>query len=122
MTDRIGAAYADDGLDAALRAQRPQPVVDDGFTARVMAALPPLAIALVPAWRKPAVAVLWTFAIIGIALSLPGVTQDLVRETFRVYTAYPVSLPQLAFAVGAAAIAMWTATGYAVRTSLAVEG
>lgn len=122
MTDRIGAAYADDGLDAALRAQRPQPVVDDGFTARVMAALPPLAIALVPAWRKPAVAVLWTFAIIGIALSLPGVTQDLVREAFRVYTAYPVSLPQLAFAVGAAAIAMWTATGYAVRTSLAVEG
>ena len=119
---RTAVAPDDDWLDAALRAQRPPPVVDDGFTARVMSALPPVATALAPAWRKPMVAVLWTLSVIGIALSLPGVTQDLVRDAYRICTAYPVSLPQLAIALGAAALVMWTVTGYAVRSSLAVEG
>lgn len=97
-------------------------IADDGFTARVMSVLPPVATALTPAWRKPMVAVLWTLSVIGIALSLPGVTQDLVRDAYRICTAYPVSLPQLAIALGAAALVMWTVTGYAVRSSLAVEG
>ena len=45
-----------------------------------------------------------------------------MRDAYRICTAYPVSLPQLAIALGAAALVMWTVTGYAVRSSLAVEG
>ncbi|MEO8847974.1 MAG: hypothetical protein ABI440_05010 [Casimicrobiaceae bacterium] len=123
MTETAGGNTArnDDWLDDALRAQRPAAVADEGFTARVMAALPPLAGGWVPAWRKPVVATLWTFAVAGIALSLPEVALDLVRDGYRAFTAYPVSLSQLAFAVVAAAAVMWTATGYAVRNGLTVE-
>jgi len=110
-----------DRLDAALHAQRPPAVADDGFSARVMAALPPAALAWAPSWRKPAVVTLWALAIAGIALSLPEVVQLLVRDAYRLFTAYPVSVPQLAFAIGAAAVVTWTATGYAVRSGFAVE-
>ena len=109
-----------DWLDEALRAHRPQPIANGGFTARVMSALPP-AVAPAPSWRKPAVAALWTTAVAGILLSLPDVVQDVAREGYRIYTAYPVSVPQLAFAVVAAAAVMWTAAGYAVRNGLAAD-
>jgi len=110
-----------DWLDVALRAQRPPAIADDRFTARVMAALPPAALAWAPSWRKPALAALWALAIAGIALSLPEVVQLVVRDAYRLFTAYPVSVPQLAFAIGAAAVVTWTATGYAVRSGFAVE-
>ncbi len=112
------AAPGDDWLDTALRAARPPALADDGFTARVMAALPPVIAASMPAWRKPAVATLWTLAAAGIAISLPGVAFDVVRDAYRVFTAYPVSTAQLAFAVAAAATVMWTAAGYAVKNNV----
>ena len=43
---------------------------DDGFTTRLMAALP--VPATLPAWRKPALTALWAAAGIGIAFALPG--------------------------------------------------
>ena len=111
-----------DWLDAALRAHRPLPLADDGFSARVMAALPPAVAAAVPAWRRPVVALLWLVAAIGIALSLPNVTLDVVREAYRVFTAVPVSVPQLAVAVVALAAVTWSLAAYAVRRELAVAG
>ncbi len=122
ITSASATMPEDDWLDAALREQHLQSIDDNGFTARVMSTLPPIAAAIAPSWRKPAVAALWTLAVIGIALSLPAVMQDLAREAYRVFTAYPVSLPQLAFAIVAAAIAMWAVTGYAVKTGLAADG
>ena len=107
-----------DWLDAALRAHRPPSLADDGFAARVMAALPPPLAAAAPAWRQPVVVLLWVLSAIGIALSLPDAALDLVRETYRVFTAVPVSVPQLAFAVVALAAVTWSAAAYALRREL----
>jgi hypothetical protein len=67
MTDNTGG----DGLDRLLaddaRAHRGSYVADDGFSARVMSALPPpLAPITLPAWRKPAVMALWGVAAAGL--------------------------------------------------------
>lgn len=116
-------ATQDDWLDAMLRNARPDPasIADGGFAARVMAALPAAVVAAVPAWRKPVVAALWTFALVGIALSMPGVVLDVSRDAYRLFTAYPVSVAQLAVAVVLAAMVMWTATGMALQSQLAGE-
>jgi hypothetical protein len=112
-------AMADEGdwLDAALRADRPAPIADDGFAARVMAALPAATRAL-PAWRRPALAMLWVLAAIGLALSLPDAALDVVRQGYRLFTAIPVSIPQLAAAMAAAAVVMWSIAGYTLRREL----
>jgi hypothetical protein len=77
---------ADDWLDVALRADAREHHADylaeDGFTARVMAALP--APATLPAWRKRAVIGMWTAASVGIAVALPGAYMDVAREFVRV--------------------------------------
>jgi hypothetical protein len=119
MMDRQATIEGEgDWLDAALRASRPAPIVDDGFAARVMAALPPVAARALPAWRRPALAVLWALAAIGVALSLPGVTIDVARQGYRLFTAIPVSVPQLAAAMAAAAVVMWSIAGYTLRREL----
>jgi len=66
-------AAADDWLERLLsedgRDHRAGYLADDGFTALVAATLPaPVAM---PAWRKPALVLLWTIAALGIALALP---------------------------------------------------
>lgn len=114
-------AAVDDWLDAALRAQRAQAIADDGFAARVMAALPAPIAAKAPSWRRPVVMAMWTPAIVGIAFSLPGAMEDAVRGVYRVLTAYPVSIPELAIVLAAAAVVTWTAAGYAVKSRLAAE-
>jgi hypothetical protein len=115
--DRQAMTDEGDWLDAQLRANRPAPIADDGFAARVMAALPAATRAL-PAWRKPALAVLWALAAIGLALSLPEATLDVVRQGYRLFTAIPVSIPQLALAMAAAALVMWTIAGVTLRREL----
>jgi hypothetical protein len=109
-----------DWIDARLRAARPAPIADDGFAARVMAALPPVA-ALAPAWRKPVVGMLWAAAALGAAVSLPGAALDVVREGYRLFTAYPVSVPGLALVLGGGAALLWTVAGYALRDELATR-
>jgi hypothetical protein len=106
-----------DWLDAALREDgrehRAGYVSDDGFTARVMAMLPaPVAL---PAWRKPALAVLWAGAGIGIALALPGTVTDITREWFRVVGGHPVSLAQIAGALVVLGVGSWSAMLLALR-------
>ncbi|MBK7744825.1 MAG: hypothetical protein IPI40_14790 [Betaproteobacteria bacterium] len=73
MNDAPAAPRTDDDwLDAALRAagrdHRDLYVADDGFTARVVAALP--APETVPAWRKPALIALC--ALTGVGAALPA--------------------------------------------------
>jgi hypothetical protein len=107
----------DDWLDAALRddgrEHRARYLADDGFTARVMAMLP--APAALPAWRKPALAVLWTAACVGIALALPGAYTDVAHEFLRLVIGHPVSFAQIAAGVLALGIGSWAATAYALR-------
>ena len=107
----------DDWLDSLLRADgrehRAAYVDDDGFTARLMAALP--APATLPAWRKPALAVLWAAAGVGIAVALPGAVTDVSREVLRVILGQSVSFTGIAAAVAALGAATWAAAAIALR-------
>src|SRR5712671_5592486 len=59
---------ADDWLDDVLRdagrVHREEYIADDGFTRSLMAKLPEAA--ALPAWRRPAVALLWVLAVGGV--------------------------------------------------------
>ena len=119
MNERVSSAHppADDWLDAALRAEafdhRGDYLADDGFTARVISALP--APATLPAWRKRAVIGMWTVASVGIAVALPGAYTDVAREFLRVAVGHPVSLAQIATGVVILGIGSWTAAVWALR-------
>jgi hypothetical protein len=97
MSDRSADALNDDWLDAALvadgREHRDRYLADDGFTARVAAALPPPD--TVPAWRRPALIALWTAAGVGAAMALPGALTDVAREVYRVVGGHPVAPSEL---------------------------
>jgi hypothetical protein len=108
----------DDWLDAALAADARDHasayIPDDGFSARVMAALPAV-VAPVPRWRKPAIVVLWGAAAVGTAVALPDAFLEVGREAFRLLAAQPVSLPQIAAAIAAVGVVTWTAAAVALR-------
>ncbi len=114
------AAVDDDWLDAALRDHsreyRAGYLADDGFTGRVMAAIP--APATLPAWRRPALAALWTGAGVGVALALPGAYTEVARELLRVVSSHPVSIAQIAAGVLALGIGSWAAAAFALRSDL----
>ena len=56
--------WLDGILDADAREGRSAYIADDGFTARVMNALP--SGLTLPAWRRPAVVALWGISIAGV--------------------------------------------------------
>ena len=119
MTEQFNSASAsgDDWLDRMLHddgdGHRAAYLPDDGFTARVAAALP--APATLPAWRKPAVAALWTAAAVGLALALPGTVADVAHQVTRLLGAQPISLANIATGVVALGLAGWAAAAYALR-------
>jgi len=118
-TGNSGRTAGDEWLDGLLRADAREHaaayVGDDGFTARVLRALPaPLAL---PAWRKPAIAVLWGAAGVALAVALPAAAMDVAREAYRLLAAQPVSLSGIAGALVAAGALTFSAAAYALRTS-----
>jgi hypothetical protein len=102
-----------DWLDDVLRADREDYIADDGFTARVMTALPSPLVAL-PSWRKPAVIVLWLVAAVGLAFAAPGAMLEVAREAYRLLATVPVSLSGIA----TAAVALIALTGAAAAYTL----
>ena len=86
-------------------------IADDGFTARVMTALP--APCCAPAWRKPAVTALWGVAAVGLAVALPGAAVDVAREAFKLFAAKPFSLSEIAAVLAVAGLGTWTTAFYA---------
>ena len=113
----IAANAEDDWLDAALRADgeahRAEYLDDSGFTARVMTALPaPVAL---PAWRRPALMLLWALLGLGIALALPRVVIDVTYDVLRLIVGQSVSLAGIGAAVVAMAVATWAAAAVALR-------
>ena len=103
---------ASDWLDDVLRAQDSY-IADDGFTARVMSALP--VPAALPKWRKPAVAALWAIAATGLAIAAPGAVLDVARETYRLLATVPVSITGIATAMAAIVAATGAAAAYTLR-------
>jgi hypothetical protein len=109
----------DDWLDGLLAAdardERSAYIADEGFTARVMHALPaPLTL---PAWRKPVVIGLWGVALAGVSLALPGAVLDIAREAYRLLGAHPVSLSGMAGALVFAGALSWSVAAYTLRSS-----
>ena len=88
-------------------------IADSGFTARVLGQLP--AVRALPAWRRPAIMMLWLVAAALAAIALPGVAVDIARATYRIFAALPFSLSSLAFAIVALGAATWTAAALALR-------
>ena len=86
-------------------------IADAGFTARVMTALPAPIVA--PAWRKPAVAALWGIAAVGLAFALPGVAVDVAREAFKLFSAKPFALSEIAAVLAVAGLGTWSTAIYA---------
>ena len=115
MADDIGGDWLDRLLADDARAHRDAYVADEGFTARVMQALPaPLTL---PAWRKPVVMALWGVAAAGVALAMPSAVLDVGREAYRLLAAYPVSLSGIAGAVVAMIALTSAAAAYTLRTN-----
>jgi hypothetical protein len=113
-TSQTGVPPAgEDWLDRALRAEADDYVADNGFTARVMDALPPPAAP--PAWRRRALTALWAVAGIALAFSLPGAVTDVTREVFRLLAAQPVSLSGIAVAVFTMCAITWATSAIALR-------
>ena len=115
---RLSDPVVDDWLDAVLsadgREHRDAYIDDDGFTARLMSALP--APVTLPVWRKPALAALWAAAGLGIALALPATVVDVAHEILRlIIIGQPVSFTGIAAGVIGLGAAMWTAVLVALR-------
>lgn len=114
-------AAGDDWLDGLLHtdaaATREDYIADDGFTARVMDALPDARAGAMPAWRKPAVALLWGAAAGGLAIAMPGPLLEVAREGYRLLATQPVSLSGLAGVAVAMLALSGAAAAYTLRTS-----
>jgi hypothetical protein len=99
---------ADDGRD-----HRAGYLADDGFTARVAAALP--APPAVPAWRKPVVALLWAVAAVAVALALPEALADAASAIVRLLGHQRISLANVALGLAVLGAASWASAVYALR-------
>ncbi|MEO8754195.1 MAG: hypothetical protein ABI624_16110 [Casimicrobiaceae bacterium] len=114
----IGGDWLDRLLAEDGEAHRHAYVADDGFTARVLLALPALhAPFALPAWRKPVVLALWGVAAAGMAMAMPSAMLDVAREAYRLLAAQPVSLSGIAGAVVAMIALTSAAAAYSLRAN-----
>jgi len=108
------ADWLDRLLVADGAATRDEYIGDDGFTAKVIAALP-VPIALQPSWRRPAIVALWGVAAAALAVAMPGAIVDVGREAYRLLATQPVSLSGIAGAVVAMLVLTGAGAAYTLR-------
>ena len=108
----------DDWLEQALRASgsehRSSYVPDDGFTARVMTRLPQPA--TLPAWRRPALALLWLCAAAVALVGVPGLFEDAVRGTMAMIVGHRIGVADIVALLVVLGAATWGMLIYAART------
>lgn len=106
-----------DWLERTLRTeggdQGAQYVADAGFTARVLAQLPPPA--ALPAWRRPAVILLWLVAAGGAVMALPALAYGLFRSLVAAFVVVPLTLPRIMIVLAVLAALAWSTIVYAMR-------
>ena len=108
-----GADWLDDMLRDAGREHRAGYVADDGFTQRVMAQLPEPA--TLPAWRRPAVVLLWVLGIGALMFSLPGLFEQVFRGAVAMLAGQRLGLPDVAVALIVFGVATLGTLVYALR-------
>jgi len=106
--------WLDDMLRDAGREHRAEYLADDGFTQRVMAQLPEPA--TLPAWRRPAVALLWALGLGAVMVALPGLFEQLFRGAVAVLVGHRLGVPDVAVALALFGAAAWSTLVYAVRS------
>ena len=109
-----GADWLDDMLRDVGREHRADYVADDGFTQRVMAQLPEPA--TLPAWRRPAVVLLWVLGIGALIFSLPGLFEQVFRGAVAMLAGQRLGLADVAMALILFGAATWGTLVYAVRS------
>jgi hypothetical protein len=109
-----GDDWLDDVLRDAGRGHREEYIADDGFTRSVIAKLPEAA--ALPAWRRPAVALLWVLAVGAVMVVLPGLFEDLFRGAVAVFTGHKLGLPDVAAALVLFGGVAWSTLVYAMRS------
>ena len=106
-----------DWLDQALRAEgeahRTDYVADGGFAASVMARLP--AAVAAPAWRRPAVALLWLGAGMVALMAAPGLFDETFRGSVAMVVGHRFGVADLAALLGVLGVATWSTLIYAAR-------
>jgi len=110
-------AAADDWLEHALRADgvehRSTYVDDDGFSARVLARLPqPVTL---PAWRRPAIAMLWLGASVAAVLAVPGLFDDAFRGVVGMLVGHRIGVADIVALLVVPGAAMWGMLVFAAR-------
>lgn len=106
--------WLDDMLRDAGVEHRAEYIADDGFTQRLMARLP--APATLPAWRRPALVMLWVLGAGAVMLALPGVFEELFRDVVAMLSGHRLGVPDIAAAAVLFAAATWSALVYAMRS------
>ena len=96
------------------REHRDAYVDDDGFTARVMAALPAPLVAA-PRWRKPVGGRCGASPGTAIAARCPAIATDVAREMFRLVAAQPISPMHVAAALVAMGAATFGGAAFVLR-------
>jgi len=109
-----GDDWLDDMLRDAGRDHRGDYIADEGFSQRVMAKLPEPA--TLPAWRRPAITLLWSLAAGAVMFSLPGLFEELFRGAVAAFTGHRLGLPDIAAALVVFGGAAWSTLVYAIRS------
>ena len=108
---------APDWLEQALRADgieyRSRHVDDDGFTAKVMARLP--VPATLPAWRRPAIVLLWLCAAAAAAVGTPGLFEDAFRSTVTLLVGHRLGVADVLALLVVLGATTWGMLVYAVK-------
>ena len=109
-----GEEWLERALQESGREHRAEYIADDGFTSRVIARLPePVAL---PAWRRPAVALLWLMAGAATVITLPGLFDDVFRGAVGLLVGHRFGLADVVMAVAVLAGLTCSALVYAART------
>ena len=115
-TDRADTedGWLEQALKADAQAHAAAYVADDGFTAKVLARLP--APAVLPAWRRPVVALLWLIAGGAVVALLPDLFYDLFGGLVALLVGQPMlTWSHLAVALMLLGAATWSTLVYAMR-------
>ena len=110
----LGDDWIERSLVEAGREHRAEYIADDGFTASVVSRLPaPLTL---PSWRRPVVALLWLLGGVLVAISLPGLFDQLVRGVMTMLVAHRVGFVDVVMAFVVLGAITWSTLVYAARS------